>query len=67
MMQYMSLGRAETKLAEMIAARDKLLAKDDRCGIDEQHLIYLNQNIDAYERVITQFKETCKAQRANDD
>lgn len=63
MMQYMSLGRAESKLREMKASRKELLAKDDRCGIDEQYLEYLNQNISAYERVIREFKETCRAQK----
>lgn len=64
MMQYMSLGRAKRRLAEM----EKQLADIDNegnlDGITRQHAMYLEQNIDAYTKVIHDFNEQCKAQRA---
>jgi cob(I)alamin adenosyltransferase len=63
----MSIGKAKSRLARM--ERQLKQEKEDReqCGITQQHIIYLEQQIDAYKRVIADFENSVKAQRANDD
>lgn len=63
MMQYMSIGKAKSRLASLRKQMKQEQANKNQCGIDRQHIIYLDQQIDAFERTIREFESQVKQQR----
>jgi len=67
MMQFMSYNKAQQKLKSLRAKRKKLCSESNGhlCGIDQQNMLYLDQLIEGYERILRDYKSAPTGKRAN--